>query len=271
METSDWSHLPLDIIMIILAKLPPQSIRYMCNTNASFNQRLCQSDHIWKTLYEMNISANVPLNNVEEEYTQIMDEARSLLRTQRLIFGAENGYEQMVVDALNAGADIHGWHDKALREAAENGHHNIVEILLSHGANINPEFGPSHAPLSLAARNGDCMTVKLLLSHGALDFNPALREAIWGSSECRKFSGLLARKFPTGHNSEYRKFLGASAKKFPTGHNSESNYLQDCMESYYNTIKLLLDSGAIVGTEVLNLARRFNDPRILDLLHQYIH
>jgi ankyrin repeat protein len=54
-----------------------------------------------------------------------------------------------------------------LLEAAENGHVNIVRVLLEHGAEINAVVNDIATPLYMAAQEGHANIVKLLLEHEA--------------------------------------------------------------------------------------------------------
>jgi ankyrin repeat protein len=51
--------------------------------------------------------------------------------------------------------------------AAANGHKNIAEFLLDHGANVNGVDGLEQAPLHMAAEHGSADVAKLLLDRGA--------------------------------------------------------------------------------------------------------
>ncbi len=55
----------------------------------------------------------------------------------------------------------------ALHEAAENGHHSIVELLLQHKANPNANDVEGYTPLIRGAQGGHLEVVRLLLNHGA--------------------------------------------------------------------------------------------------------
>lgn len=60
----------------------------------------------------------------------------------------------------------------ALHAAIANGHHNIVDLLLQHGADINAEVKSKDfdtSSLLLACQKGDVLMAELLLRHGAKD------------------------------------------------------------------------------------------------------
>lgn len=96
---------------------------------------------------------------------QIACDKGNMETAKRLI--EEDGYD--VNDQDNAG-------NTALHEAALNGHLNIVELLVSHGADINVQSYEmfKDTPLIDASANGHLPVVKFLLEHGA---DPLVRNA----------------------------------------------------------------------------------------------
>lgn len=59
--------------------------------------------------------------------------------------------------------------------AADRGHSSAIELLLSHGVDINTPLARCHSPLSLSAVNGHLPAVRTLLRHGA-DVNVPRRQ-----------------------------------------------------------------------------------------------
>lgn len=83
---------------------------------------------------------------------------------------AENGHTEIVELLLNAGADVHSDEDKALRMAVDNGHTNTVELLISRGADIHARGGawPERIQvLTSACSRGHIEIATLLLDGGA--------------------------------------------------------------------------------------------------------
>ncbi len=79
---------------------------------------------------------------------------------------AELGFFDLVLRALEEGADIHYCQNYALCQAVSNGHYTIVSLLLERGADLHV---CNDEPLFLAICAGHTEIVQLLLAHGACD------------------------------------------------------------------------------------------------------
>jgi hypothetical protein len=82
-----------------------------------------------------------------------------------------------VQEAKAMGIDLHLYDEYALRWASENGHLEVVKLLLENGANLHIEHD---CVLRWASWNGHLEVVKLLLENGAdlhADDDYALRSA----------------------------------------------------------------------------------------------
>ena len=163
---ANWSGLPGDVIDSIVPYLSAREVLRLCLYNDTFNRRICQNQDsiVWKLLYQRDISENVPRDDIASRYLDIMDEILSLNPNQSLFYGAEHGYDEIVKAALQQGAYIHAWEDRALRLAAQDGHTETVKLLLDRGADIH---AANDNALRYAAENGHTETVKLLLDRGA--------------------------------------------------------------------------------------------------------
>jgi hypothetical protein len=76
---------------------------------------------------------------------------------------ATNGHLEVVKYLVEHGANIHADNDYALRNAATNGHLEVVQYLVEHGANIHARYDYA---LRWSAQNGHLEVVKYLVEHG---------------------------------------------------------------------------------------------------------
>jgi ankyrin repeat protein len=91
----------------------------------------------------------------------------------------------------------------ALHEAAVVGNVRLMEVLISHGAQVDSENSIGETPLHFAARFGKLGALKLLISHGA---------AIDPKSKHTKATPLLIAA-ESGHEAIIRELLDSGAKK----------------------------------------------------------
>jgi ankyrin repeat protein len=92
-----------------------------------------------------------------------------------LIVASNFGLDLVASQLLQAGADVRAedkYHRTALLRATENGHHDIVQLLLSHGAQVTDKDGyQGGTPLCLAVQKGNIDIVRLLIHHNADIYN----------------------------------------------------------------------------------------------------
>ena len=91
-----------------------------------------------------------------------------------LIEAAQAGDLQAVQNLLDRGVEAPGDQElgEALCTAAFHGHREVVELLLSHGADVDARGAGGETPLHCAIENIQPEVVTLLLKHGA-DVNAA--------------------------------------------------------------------------------------------------
>jgi hypothetical protein len=90
---------------------------------------------------------------------------------------AENGHAEMIQLLLSKGADVNARTASGytpLHLAAKNGHGLCARILLDAGANVNAQSDNGETPLYLAAGNGHGEMVQLLVARGATMGQPGL-------------------------------------------------------------------------------------------------
>jgi ankyrin repeat protein len=81
-----------------------------------------------------------------------------------------NGHIDIVQLLIGHGADVDaqgGQFVNAFQAASFNGHINIVQLLIEHGANVNAQGGEYGGTLQVASFNGHIDIVQLLIGHGA--------------------------------------------------------------------------------------------------------
>ena len=62
------------------------------------------------------------------------------------------------------------WQETPLHLASQNGHKQVVDILLQRGSDVNARNAPGkETPLHLAAQNGHQYVVESLIQHGSRD------------------------------------------------------------------------------------------------------
>jgi ankyrin repeat protein len=123
---------------------------------------------------------------------------------------ARHGHEDVVEYLLSKGADHSAWSGDPLKEACDNGHLGVVKKLLAAGADIN-----QGNPLERAAQHGRKDIVDYLLSKGA-DAAAGNNEAF--TSACRHgqaavVAALLAHGVSASAN-DNEAFVAASDAKF---------------------------------------------------------
>ena len=86
-----------------------------------------------------------------------------------LNIASEEGHRQIVEMLLRAGFDVNALDDgfSALHVASRGGHESTVKVLLDHGARVDLQDKYGNTALLLASRRGHVSVVKLLLEKGA--------------------------------------------------------------------------------------------------------
>ncbi len=114
---------------------------------------------------------------IRETISEFVEEAERLTPEQLLIQGSKKGILFYGIEALERGANISAEDDDALRQAAANGHYEILVYLVERGAKISAR---EENALRTATANGHFEIVRYLVERGAnisAEENEALRWA----------------------------------------------------------------------------------------------
>nr|XP_015913874.2 uncharacterized protein LOC107444287 [Parasteatoda tepidariorum] len=146
-------------------------------------------------------TADLLLQNVQD-----INSIRHATGKTLLHVAADLGLKNMVEYLLSKGADVNSVSDirvTPLHKSAYAGHVDIVTLLISNGAIVNAKDSADNIPLHFAAFNGQSSTAEVLLKHGA-DFNAFNKEKL----------SPLQRAILNGHLNVLKSFIehGASTE-----------------------------------------------------------
>ena len=154
-------------------------------------------------LYACRLNNLSLLENLLEEKNDIEDFNKKYGEGEStaLMFAAQSGHKNIIEKLISQGANVNALDDvnkTALMYAAENGNANIVEKLIAHGANINDCDSNNQTALILACNNNHYNVVKLLLNSGANIYRIDNNGNTAFHSRSRKIKKLLnATKYKT--------------------------------------------------------------------------
>ncbi len=106
----------------------------------------------------------------EEAWSQALLWATQIKLKKQLIEAVESNDLPAVQQAIAAGVDLNDGYPRPLRVAAQNGHADIVRILIAAGADVKNRFPV--AALITAVRNGHADIVRILIAAGAFVDEP---------------------------------------------------------------------------------------------------
>ena len=116
-----------------------------------------------KELINLGINYFAIVNNNIELLIFLL-ENNSITNNQALIYASKNGHLDVVEYLVDHGANLNVEDDNSLQWASSKGHLKVVEYLVDHGANVNAQ---DDYALILASKNGHLDVVEYLVDHGA--------------------------------------------------------------------------------------------------------
>ena len=184
-----------------------------------------------------------------------------------LIEAAEGGYEFDVSVLIKLGANINYIHTEkgstALTLASQNGHYQVVELLLKEHADVNQQRQDGVAALMLASKNGHYQVVELLLKEHA-DVNHQRQDGVTAL--------MLASQ--DGHYQVVELLLKEHADVNHQRQDGVTALMLASQDGHYQVVELLLKEHADVnhqrqdGVTALMLASKNRHYQVVELLHK---
>jgi ankyrin repeat protein len=193
--------LDADTLFSIGILLEVDDLLKFCRTNKRINNVLCRHDNIWLyKIKQLSPTLNIEVINKHRKDRNLKDYyiqdiyPKSNNPNKLLSNSSRDGRLDLVILALDLGANIQADYNVAVREASENGHLEVVKYLVEHGADIQAvdnyavryasrygyleiikylfDFGAdiqdrNNYAVKLASYNGHLEVVKYLVEHGA--------------------------------------------------------------------------------------------------------
>ena len=172
--------------LLILNKLEDQDLVNVCKTNTKAN-KICYDQNFWLN----RIMIKFPYLGLDllKKYKRdrswsqyYIEDLRAKNLPKHLLANIDKNRLDLVIIAVNKGADIHQMHDYPIRLASEKGRLGVVKYLAEQGADI---YSFDDQALKLASLNGHLDIVKYLVSIGAnihAGNNSAIRWALQSGS-----------------------------------------------------------------------------------------
>ena len=160
-----------DLDLLILIQLDDQNLVNVCKTNTTINE-LCNDQNFWlqrimKMFPYLDLYILKKYKQDRDWSQYYIDDLRTINKTNaiyKLYNGAKNGYLDMVIIAVNKGADVTSDNYYALRNASAYGHLEVVKYLVKNGPKLSDNYTDS---VILAIENGHLNILKYLVEQGA--------------------------------------------------------------------------------------------------------
>ena len=158
-----------------------------------------------------------------------------------LLIAAEEGHDQLIRLLLDQGADVNaqgGEFGNALQAASYRGHGQVVQMLLDKGANVNAQGGYYGNALQVASKGGHNQVVQMLLDKGA-DVNAQggyHGNALYAASE-------------GGHDQVVQMLLDKGVNVNAQGGRYDNALQIASVRGCHKVVQMLLDKGANVNAQ----------------------
>ena len=247
--------LPADVSRLIYLYLDDVELAEACMVDKSFSDKVCNSTFWINRIIERFPVLNITVINIYKKgntywayYYNLVKAIQDEPLYDVLIDSAKAGMNDLILIALNRGADIHAQYDLALGGASQNGHTDTVRLLLNKDANIHAQ---DDYALRLASLYGHADTVSLLLDNDADIHARDDGALIWASQN--------------GHADTVRILLDRGADIHARG---DEVLLWASRNGHTDTVKLLLDRGIDFHPQytALAYARQFEQNEVVKLL-----
>lgn len=182
-----------------------------------------------------------------------------------LHIAASKGFRTATETFISHGANVDsvclGIHRTALQKACENGHHDVVGILLQHGSDTNARDEDGRTALHFAAQDGNLDIVRLLIDAGANIF-----------AEDDEGDTVLHYASEYGHTSIVKLLVTKGVNINTRGPRGRIPLMRAACGGHKSTIRYLLDNGADItsrdddGGSPLHCAVRFGNENIAQTL-----
>ena len=193
-------------------------------------------------------------------------EVNKLWNGQSALWGAALDGRVGAAEALvSRGADVNlaktSDGSSPLFVACENGHSEMVSVLLCHGADVHQSSHVGFFPLFMASQNGHVDIVEVLLKKGA-DVKQRKKN---------KATALMIAA-ENGHLDVIEVLVGAGAEVDAVDHQGKTALMFAAWDGHVHVIDYLLDHGAdmhvvsSLGANALGYAEHFNQPKAAEYL-----